>query len=630
MTDDFTQTLQDALAPGYTLERELSGGGMSRVFVATDTALGRKVVVKVLPPELAAGVNHERFRREIQVAAQLQHPHIVPLLSAGEQGALIWYTMPYINGHSLRDALARGETYSPKDVIRLMREVAEGLEYAHGLGVVHRDIKPGNVLVQGTHALVTDFGVSKAISAAMPTSGYTSAGMAIGTPAYMAPEQIAADPAADHRMDLYALGLLAYELLSGKVPFKEASPQQTMAAQLTRDPEPIEKIRPDVPAPLAALVRQLLAKLPSERPASAQAVVEALDGIPLSGETAAFRAMPRPRRQRAQTAVAALVGLALVAAAWAMGQRQGSEAVVTQLRDSLAAAESLQAWAPTAALLTREDSIAIANAVSERMAARPTPTTTRGRRDDARNNLLVADSIRVQVQRMVLDSLLRRQALDAAEAQEVAAGVNAALQVAGNVLSTVVPEVAETPRVGVRDGPRDGPREGATAFRLAPPEVREPPLLRGPRRVVIAPPRSSRGRPDLDAVAATLVDTLRRAIDTHPRYVAVAQDSVTAALASSRTVNAVQERLDADLIISFTLIPARDSVVRLVQIRDLTAARGFEMRVVSTTVPASDPAGGLDRLVPMTLRTMQQLERETARQTLRPRDPQPPREAPKP
>lgn len=144
---DFTAQLQHALSPGYALERELTGGGMSRVFVATDTALGRQVVVKVLPPELAAGVNHERFRREIQVAAQLQHPHIVPLLSAGEQGTLIWYTMPYINGHSLRDALQRGERFAIKDVVRIMRDVAEALDYAHGLGVIHRDIKPGNVLL---------------------------------------------------------------------------------------------------------------------------------------------------------------------------------------------------------------------------------------------------------------------------------------------------------------------------------------------------------------------------------------------------------------------------------------------------------------------------------------------------
>ena len=591
VTEDFTTTLQAALAPGYTLERELSGGGMSRVFVATDTTLGRKVVVKVLPPELAAGVNHERFRREIQVAAQLQHPHIVPLLSAGEQGALIWYTMPYINGHSLRDALARGETFSPRDVIRLMREVAEGLEYAHGLGVVHRDIKPGNVLLQGTHALVTDFGVSKAISAAMPTTGYTSAGMAIGTPAYMAPEQIAADPAADHRMDLYALGLLAYELLTGKVPFKEASPQQTMAAQLTRDPEPVERVRPDVPPALAALIRKLLAKMPRERPPSAATVVEALDAIHLSGETTAI--YPRPRRQRAQTAVVAMAGLALVAAAWALG-RQGSEAVVTQMRDSLALAESLQAWAPSAAMLTREDSMAIAQAVTDRLATGPTRAEPVTRRDTLAL-AVVTDSIRVQVQRKVLDSLVRRQAREAAVLSSVA------VQDLEQALAAA--EAVATP------SPPPAPGGGRVDVRVPPP----PAVRSAPRRVVIALPRASRGRPELDAVAATLADTLRRAIDAHPRYVVVPADSVAAVLSESRTVNTVQERLRADVILSFTLIPARDSIVRLIQIREPGAPRGFDLRVVSSTVAAADPSAGMDRMIPMTLQAMGQMEREVFR-----------------
>jgi len=163
---EFSDILQQALSPGYTLERELAGGGMSRVFVATDVSLQRKVVVKVLPPELAAGVNHERFRREIQVAAQLQHPHIVPLLSAGEQASLIWYTMPYINGHSLREALARGEKHTIKDVVRIMRDVAEALDYAHGLGVIHRDIKPGNLmLTQRGQVKIADFGIALATTA---------------------------------------------------------------------------------------------------------------------------------------------------------------------------------------------------------------------------------------------------------------------------------------------------------------------------------------------------------------------------------------------------------------------------------------------------------------------------------
>lgn len=568
---DFTATLQNALAPSYVLERELPGGGMSRVFVATDSALGRKVVVKVLPPELSAGVNHERFRREIQIAAQLQHPHIVPLLSAGEQGSLIWYTMPYINGHSLRDAIARGESFTVRDCIRLMREVAEALDYAHGMGVIHRDIKPGNVLLLGTHALVTDFGVSKAISASMPSSGYTSAGMAIGTPAYMAPEQIAADPAADHRMDLYALGLLAYEILTGKVPFKEASPQQTMAAQLTRDPVPVESTRVDVPVALAQLIKRLLAKAPDDRPATAAVVVEALDDISLtSGET---RAMATTRRGRfasvARTVVVAGAGLALVFAAWRMGQQRGEEVVVGQLRDSLAVAESLQSMAPAATMLTRADSMAIAQAVSARMAARPTPVSS-ARQDDPVVIAAIVDSIRAQIQRIVLDSLMRTQARIAA-----------------------MPAPAF-----VSIGPSGAPR--------------------GLRRVVIALPRSNRARADLDAAAIVIADTLRRAFDAHPRYVVVPADSVAAALADSRTVNTVQERLNADIIVSISLIPTRDSLIRLIQVRDLHAPGGQAVRVISTSAVPNNPTASVENVVRETFRTLQEIDR-TGRETMRAR-----------
>jgi tRNA A-37 threonylcarbamoyl transferase component Bud32 len=568
---EFTATLQSALAPSYTLDRELTGGGMSRVFLATDTTLGRKVVIKVLPPELAAGVNHDRFRREIQVAAQLQHPHIVPLLSAGEQQSLIWYTMPYINGHSLRDAIARGDKFSVKDVVRLMREVAEGLSYAHGMGVIHRDIKPGNVLLQGTHALVTDFGVSKAISAAMPSSGYTSAGMAIGTPAYMAPEQIAADPAADHRMDLYALGLLAYELLTGKVPFKEASPQQTMAAQLTRDPVPVETTRSDVPPAFAALIKRLLAKDPNDRPESAAAVVQALDAIATgSGETLALPPSRRARIGRTVFAVAAAV--ALMVTAWSMGQRKGEEAVVGQFRDSLATIDSLQAIAPAATMLTREDSMAIASAVSARMAARPAATATTPRQDDPAALAAMADSIRSQIQRLVLDSLMRIQ--------------------------TRVSAVA--------------PNSRTVQF-----ETNGPPS-RGPRRVVVAVPRSNRLRADLDAAALVIADTLRRALDAHPRYVVVPADSVAAVLAESRTINTVQERLNADIIVSLSLIPSRDSLVRLVQVRDLTSPVGQLSRAVSVPTELANPTAGVDQVVRETFRALAEMDR-TAREAMRAR-----------
>ncbi len=206
MTDRFHDQVQEAIAPAYTVDRELKGGGMSRVFVAVEQALGRTVVVKVLRPDRAADVNRERFRREIMLVAKLQHPHIVPVLSAGERGDLLWYTMPFVEGESLREAILRRGQSPCANVVRVLHDILDALAYANARGVVHREIKPGNILTHGAHALVTDFGVAKAFSASMPHSGTTSAGMAIGTPAYMAPEQLAADPSADHRVDLMPWG----------------------------------------------------------------------------------------------------------------------------------------------------------------------------------------------------------------------------------------------------------------------------------------------------------------------------------------------------------------------------------------------------------------------------------------
>ncbi len=277
----FKQRVQQALTADFLIERELGGGGMSRVFLATERALERRVVIKVLPPELAAGVNVERFRREIQLAAQLQHPLIVPLLAAGEDGGLLWFSMPYIEGDSLRDALEQRGRMSPRDVVRILHDVVDALAYAHARGVVHRDIKPDNILTSGMHALVTDFGVAKALRASIPLAGGTATGMAIGTPAYMAPEQLAADPAADHRVDIYAVGLLAYELLAGSSPFTGASPQATLAAQLTQMPEPPHRTIPDIPEALSTLIMRCLAKDATERPASASALLTAIEALPL-------------------------------------------------------------------------------------------------------------------------------------------------------------------------------------------------------------------------------------------------------------------------------------------------------------------------------------------------------------
>ncbi len=273
----FEQQLKDSLSQAYEIERELGGGGMSRVFVATERSLGRKVVIKVLSPELTAEVNRGRFRREIQVAAQLQHPHIVTLLAAGEHGDIVYYTMPFIVGESLKSALDKNGPLHIADVVRILYDVVDALAYAHAQGVIHRDIKPANILRSGSHSLVTDFGVAKALNAAMPSAGLTSTGMAIGTPAYMAPEQLAGDLDADHRIDIYAVGLLAYELLSGKSPFVAHSPQKILAAVLTQDPVQLAEVRPDVPRRLSEMVMSCLSKVPGGRPPSAEAMLKALD-----------------------------------------------------------------------------------------------------------------------------------------------------------------------------------------------------------------------------------------------------------------------------------------------------------------------------------------------------------------
>ena len=321
MTDKLVDDLQAALGDAYIIERELTGGGMSRVFVAKEHALGREVVIKVLPPDLAAGVNRERFRREVQLAARLSHPYIVPLLHAGEHGELLWFTMPYIAGESLRTRLQRTGALKLPEVVKLLHDVVEALAYAHSRGVIHRDIKPGNILSDGRHALVTDFGVAKALNASMHMGGpgHTTSGMAIGTPAYMAPEQLAADPEADHRVDIYAVGLLAYELLSGVSPFAAPSPTATMTAQLTRVPQALHELHADVPPAFSDLVQHCLAKSPEARPPDAHAVLAELDRISGALAADAHRSTSGETRARSPASslplVLATVGvLALVAA----------------------------------------------------------------------------------------------------------------------------------------------------------------------------------------------------------------------------------------------------------------------------------------------------------------------------
>ncbi|MFN2564355.1 MAG: protein kinase [Gemmatimonadaceae bacterium] len=296
MASELRERLQSTLGNAYTLEREL-GGGMARVFLARETSLGRRVVVKVLPADLAADVSVARFKREIQLAAQLQHPHIVPVLSAGETQGLPYYTMPFVEGESLRARLARGEALSISEVVGILRDVAKALAYAHEHGVVHRDIKPDNVMLTGGSAVVADFGIAKAVSASMTEDGatprrttLTQVGTALGTPTYMAPEQAAADPNADYRADLYAFGVMAYELLAGRPPFRGLTPQKLLAAQMGERPHPVQELRVDTPPLLAQLVMRCLEKEPDRRPESAAHLVRALESVTSGG--AGHPAMP--------------------------------------------------------------------------------------------------------------------------------------------------------------------------------------------------------------------------------------------------------------------------------------------------------------------------------------------------
>jgi tetratricopeptide (TPR) repeat protein/tRNA A-37 threonylcarbamoyl transferase component Bud32 len=280
--------LQVSLGDGYALERELGGGGMSLTYVATEHALARRVVVKMLSPELAAGVSVERFRREILLAAKLQHPHVVPVLSTGVANGLPWFTMPYVEGESLRIRLSRGPLRIG-EVIGILRDVARALAFAHSHGVVHRDIKPDNVLLSQGSATVTDFGIAKAISAARtdaPGGTLTVAGTSLGTPAYMSPEQCAGDPGIDHRSDIYAFGAMAYELLGGRPPFQGSSPAKILGAHLGETPKDIRELRADTPPLMADLVMQCLAKDPDARPQQATDLVRVLDSVTSSGTAA--------------------------------------------------------------------------------------------------------------------------------------------------------------------------------------------------------------------------------------------------------------------------------------------------------------------------------------------------------
>ena len=317
---DAVPRLTGALADRYRLERELGQGGMATVYLAEDLKHGRKVAIKVLHPELSAVIGGDRFLAEIKVTANLQHPHILGLIDSGEADGLLYYVMPFVSGESLRNRLARDKQLPIDDALRLAKEVASALDYAHRQGVVHRDIKPENILLQDGSALVADFGIALAVQQA-GGSRMTQTGMSLGTPAYMSPEHAMGERDIGARSDVYALGAMAYEMLTGEPPFTGLNSQAIVAKVLTETPPPLRPKRPTVSPAVEHAVLTALQKLPADRFGTAKDFADALDGK--GGSYAATVVTPGTRLTRparltrpVMLAAAALIATAAATAGW--------------------------------------------------------------------------------------------------------------------------------------------------------------------------------------------------------------------------------------------------------------------------------------------------------------------------
>ncbi len=308
------QRLQAALGDRYRVEREVGAGGMAIVFLATDVKHQRPVAIKLLRPELAAALGHERFLREIEIAAKLQHPHVLPVYDSGQADGMLYYVMPFVEGESLRDRLVREGRLSQPEAARIAHEVADALAYAHRQGVVHRDIKPANILLSQGHAVVADFGIARAVSASAARSGLTQTGMAVGTPKYMSPEQALGETNLDGRTDVYALGVVLYEMLAGRPPFEGATPQSIIAQALSHK---VPQLGHDALG-LQPVIERALATEPGDRFATADELSGALDGL-LSGT--GFRRATRWRTRSIVTAGALGLVVVLAFALWPRGFR---------------------------------------------------------------------------------------------------------------------------------------------------------------------------------------------------------------------------------------------------------------------------------------------------------------------
>ncbi|MEP6491234.1 MAG: protein kinase [bacterium] len=418
---DFSEQLQGALGQTYTIERELGGGGMSRVFVAWENALGRQVVIKLLSSDIGIDLSAERFAREIILAAGLQHPCIVPVLAAGVADGVPYYTMPFVAGQTLRERMAEHVRLPLDEVLSVLRDLASALSHAHARGIVHRDIKPENLLLSGGYAQVTDFGIARAISESRtqgPThQPLTQTGTAIGTPAYMAPEQASGDGAMDQRADIYAFGCLAYELLSGAAPFAGRSPHMTLMAHVTETPVPLRSHRADLAPELALLVMRCLAKDPANRPQSADDLLASLRALPTSPQAVvpAASRVPRPapaptvqRAQRARvprwawylTAGMTLVVVGLAAFAFRRSPASATPASVAVLPFTNVGGDSAQEYFSDG--ITDDLTSALADIPGLRVAPRRSAFAFKGKSVDARDigkQLDVADVLEGSVRR---------------------------------------------------------------------------------------------------------------------------------------------------------------------------------------------------------------------------------------
>jgi len=379
---DLLARLQAALADRYTIERELGRGGMATVYLAQDLKHRRKVAIKVLKPELAAALGPERFLQEIEIAAGLTHPHILPLYDSGEATGLLYYVMPYVEGETLRNRLDRAGQLPLAEAVQITREVADALSYAHGHDVVHRDIKPENILLEAGHAVVSDFGIARAVTAAAG-GNLTETGIALGTPGYMSPEQGAASARVDERSDIYSLGCVLYEMLAGEPPYTGPSAESIVRQHLAAAPPRVSAMRAAVPPAIEQAIVRALAKTPADRFATAAEFVEAL--------AAPSQRVRATGRRTSRLAAGAGLAATLLAAAglFVLSRPHGTPALAGRSGQSIAVLPFVNvSGAPQEEYLSDGISEELINALSKlpqlQVVARPSSFAFKGKNEDMR------------------------------------------------------------------------------------------------------------------------------------------------------------------------------------------------------------------------------------------------------